>query len=116
MPVSTYKNLPVSEPNGTQDVNVIQNYSDISTLSSVSASASNVTLLSANTNRKGAIFYNDSTAICYLKFGTTASSTSFTIKMSAGSTMIIDSNPIYRGRVDAIWESATGAMRITELT
>lgn len=91
-------------------------FSTVSTVTSVSASASNVTLLASNSARKGAIFYNDSTSICYVKFGTTATSSDFTIAMDSKSTIIIDSNPIYTGRVDGIWVSATGAMKVTELT
>lgn len=86
-----------------------------STVTSVAASVTNVTLLVANSNRKGAVFYNDSTSACYLKLGTTASNISFTQLMQANSTFIIDSQPIYTGRVDAIWVSANGAMRVTEL-
>lgn len=87
-----------------------------STITRVSASATSVQLLASNTARKGAIFVNDSVSNCYLKFGTTASATSYTFLMTSGSTVILEQLPIYTGRIDAIWVTATGAMEITELT
>lgn len=87
-----------------------------STLTSVADSASSVTVLAANANRQGAIFYNDSTAAVFLKFGTTASSSSFTKKVLPSGDWDITST-FYTGKVDAIWVSAPGgAMRITELS
>lgn len=87
-----------------------------STLTNVAASASSVTVLALNTSRKSAILYNDSTVTCYVKFGSTASATSFTYLLTAGSTLIIDDSPVYTGIITGIWASATGNMRVTELT
>lgn len=86
------------------------------TLSNVSASASNKTLLASNTSRKRIVIYNDSTAILYVKFGATASSTSFTYLLNGGETYESPSQPTYTGQIDGIWASATGAARITEMT
>ena len=88
----------------------------VSTLSNVASSASNVTLLAANTSRKGLVIMNDSTAILYIKFGATASATSFTYKLSGGETFEMPMSPIYTGIVDGIWASANGSARVTELT
>lgn len=85
------------------------------TLSNVAGSASSVTLLAANTNRRMAMFYNDSTAILYLKFGSTASTTSFTVKMFPEDYYELPL-PVYTGIVTGIWASATGACRVTETT
>lgn len=86
------------------------------TCTNVSDSASSVTLIAANTARLGLVLFNDSSAVCYVKFGTTASTSSFTHKMDAGSFWALDT-VVYNGRIDAIWASAPGgAMRITELT
>lgn len=85
-------------------------------LSNVSGSASSVTLLAANSARKGAVIHNDSTAILYLKFGATASATSFTYKLNGGETWESNISPLYVGVIDGIWASATGAARVTELT
>lgn len=84
------------------------------TLSNVDGSASNVTLLAANTARLGATVYNDSTAILYLKLGATASATSFTVKMQPDDYYEIPFG--YYGTVDGIWASATGFARVTEIT
>lgn len=83
-------------------------------LSNVAASASSVQLLAANPSRKGLVVHNDSTAPLYLKYGTTASATSFTHHLDGGAALEMRP-PIYTGRIDAVWGSATGAARITEL-
>ena len=90
--------------------------SDTATTSSVSDSASSVTLLSANVDRVGFFIFNDSTEIAYVKFGATASSTDFTIRLTPNG--IYESGvPVYRGRIDCIWASnAAGSMRITEMS
>jgi hypothetical protein len=87
---------------------------ETATLSNVSASASSVTLSSANTFRKGLSIHNDSSAILYVKFGITAFTTSYTVKMIADAYYELPFG--YTGRIDGIWASATGAARITELT
>jgi hypothetical protein len=84
------------------------------TISSVSASATVVTLLAANARRRGFALYNDSTSAVYVKFGSAASSTSFTIKM-VPSSYFEGELPVYSGIITAIWVSATGAMRTSEL-
>lgn len=85
-------------------------------LTNVSASASNVTVLAANADRKRMVIVNDSTATLYLKFGTTASATSYTYVLFSGDTYESPSNPIYTGRIDGIWSAANGAARVTEFT
>lgn len=86
------------------------------TLSNVSASASSVTLLASNTNRRKAHFYNDSAYVCYLKFGSSASTTSFTVKVQPDGYFAIDEAPPYYGIVTGIWPTASGTMRVTEET
>lgn len=85
------------------------------TLTNVASSASNVTLKAANTARRGLLVVNDSAAILYLKFGATATTSSFTAKIAAGASWEMP-KPTYQGIVDGIWASADGAARITELT
>lgn len=86
------------------------------TLANVAGSASSVTLLAANVSRLGAVIMNDSTATLYVKYGATASSTSFTYLVAAGATLELPTNAIYTGIITGIWTSATGNARITELT
>lgn len=83
------------------------------TLTNVNGSASSGTLLSANTERKGASVFNDSTVNLYMSLSASASSTSaFTVKMSPGQYYEVPYG--YLGAVTGIWDSATGAARITE--
>lgn len=85
------------------------------TLTNVASSASSVQLLAVTTTRKAAYFFNDSTSAVYVKFGTTASATSFTVKIAAGGFYEIP-KPVFTGKIDAIWDTANGSMRITELS
>lgn len=82
--------------------------------SSVAGSASNVTLLAANSSRRGATIFNDSTATLYLKLGATASTTSYTVQLTQNDYYEVPFG--YTGIIDGIWGSATGNARITELT
>lgn len=83
------------------------------TTANVSSSASSVTLFTAMSGVRGRTVYNDSTAVLYLKFGATASSTSYTVQLAAGDYYEFPS-PCYGGLVDGIWASANGAARTTQ--
>jgi hypothetical protein len=85
------------------------------TLTNVAASATSVQLLASTAGRKQATFFNDSAAVLYLKFGTTASATSFTVRLTSNAYYELPAT-CYTGRIDGIWASATGTVRITELT
>lgn len=86
------------------------------TLSSVTASASSVALLASNTSRKYATVINDSTsAILYLAFAATATTSAYTAKVLAGGEWYMGS-VVYTGAISGIWSAAVGAARITELT
>ena len=109
--------LPIgaaTSANQTTQINQIS--ASTSSITSVSSSTSSVSLLVSNSSRKAAYFFNESTSVVYLKLGTTASSTSYTLQMLPNSFATIDEWPVYTGAVDAIWVTASGAMRITELT
>jgi hypothetical protein len=87
-----------------------------SALSNVSGAVTSGTLLAANANRKGAVFMNDSTANLFLGLTSAAvSQTSYTVKILAGGYFELPW-PVYTGQVNGIWDAATGAVRITELT
>ena len=83
------------------------------TNSNVASSATNVTLLASNTSRRGASMFNDSTQAAYVKFGATATTSSFTYKVFPSQTLEFPV-PMYTGIVDALWDSANGSMRIAE--
>lgn len=89
--------------------------SSTAVLTSVTASASTQQLVAANTARKKLIIFNDSSAILYVAFAATASLTAFTYKIAAGSSIELNL-PIYPGVISGIWDSATGAARITEIS
>lgn len=90
--------------------------STTATETSVADSATNVTLLSANANRLGATIENDSSAALKVKLGTTASATSYTVRMVQYAYYEVPYG--YTGQIDGIWDTdpADGAARITELT
>jgi len=110
----TWTVQPGNTANTTPWLVAQQTYST-SSVTSVAGSATSVQLLASTSGRKAAYFYNDSGAICYLKLGTTASTSSFTVAMAANSFYELP-YPSYTGRIDAIWASATGNIRITEIT
>lgn len=85
------------------------------TLSNVNGSASSVSLLASNSARRAATFFNDSTATLYLKFGATASTTSYTVQIPTLGYYEVP-QPAYTGAIDGIWSAANGAVRISEIT
>lgn len=95
------------------NVRVVQ-YAATSTLTNVASSATNVTLLSSNTAAKSRVVFNESTQILYLKYGVTASATSYTVQVGANAYFEFP-QPTYYGQVDGIWASANGNARITEV-
>lgn len=84
------------------------------TLTNVAGSVSSVTLLASNANRRGASLWNDSTSVCYVKFGSTASATSATVKLVADAYYEVPFS--YTGIITGIWVAATGSVRATEVT
>lgn len=93
---------------------VRQVVSQTGTLANVPASAVSVTLLAANTARIGAIIYNDSVQSLFIKFGITASATSFTVLLGVNEYYEVPYG--YTGRIDGIWNVAVGNARVTVLT
>ena len=87
--------------------------SGTATATNVASSASNVNLLVLNTGRLGATVFNDSTATLYIKLGTTASLTSYTVQVAPNGYYEVPYG--YTGNIDGIWGSATGNARVTEL-
>lgn len=79
----------------------------------VNASITAVTLSAANPARKTAILWNDSTATVNIKFGPAASMADFTWRIGPQSGYELPA-PVYVGIISGIWDSANGAMQITE--
>lgn len=90
--------------------------SDVSNFTSVASSASAVTILAANTRRKGASIANTSTAILYLLLstGTATATTSHTVQMAANTYFEVPYG--YTGVISGIWASANGSANVTEFT
>jgi hypothetical protein len=90
------------------------------TISSVNDTNASTTLLAANTSRKGASIFNDSTEVLYVALGNvTASSTNFTVKLAAGAyyELPVCAGGVYTGIIKGIWANdSTGAARVTEMT
>ncbi len=89
--------------------------SSAATVNSVASSATSVTLFAANAACKGRIVTNDSTQILFLKFGATASSSSYTVPIGPNEIYEFP-KPVYTAIVDGIWVSANGFARVTETT
>lgn len=85
------------------------------TLTNVNDTNASTTLLSAATGRLGWKCWNDSTAILYIKYGSTASATSCTYKLNPDDQIDVEDG--YTGIITGIWSAdASGAARLTELT
>jgi len=83
----------------------------------VAAAVADTLLIAANRKRKSLMITNDSTSVLYLKYGSGSSTTSFTVKMSAGSYYEFPTieDACYNGAVYGYWAAANGAARITEI-
>lgn len=94
---------------------VATTYSTSSVTSVVSAAVS-TSILASNANRRMAILFNDCDKAVYVKLGATASTTSFSYKLSPAQTLELPI-PLYTGAIDAIWDATpSGSMRVTEIS
>jgi hypothetical protein len=84
------------------------------TTHSIPASVTSVTLLLSNSARLGATIYNDSSSVIYIKLGTVASLTDFTIRLFPYCYYEIPF--LYTGEIDGFWVTATGNARVGELS
>jgi hypothetical protein len=82
----------------------------------VTSTTTSTTILAANANRRGAIIFNDSTAILYISYGTsTTSTTSYSVRVAAAAVYLLDV-PLYSGAMTGVWASANGAARVTDIS
>lgn len=87
--------------------------------SSVSDSATAVSLIAANTSRKGLVITNDSSAVLFVGYGTVdPTTTDYTFTILSGGTWEMDQAKLFTGQLKGLWGSDPndGAARITELT
>lgn len=102
-------------PDGSLNVaNVTNVIAATATLTNITSSTSSQTVLAINTTRKGFILFNDSTANCYIAFASTSSSSSYTMYLNQKMTYQNEAI-MYTGIISAIWDSANGFLRVTEL-
>ena len=113
-PVAILYNSSGTELGTATNPVVVAQQTATATLTNVAASASSVTVLASNAARKGAIVYNDSSATCYLKFGSAATATSYTVAL--GGQAYYEAPFGYTGILCGIWAVASGNARITEIT
>ena len=102
-----------SEANPTNVVTIPNRFATLPH-TDASASLTTVTVLNAKDDRVFASFFNDSNFICFLKYATGASTTSFFTKLLPGEISLITDASIYTGIVTAVWDGAVGALRVTE--
>jgi len=80
----------------------------------VAVSTTNAVLKASNTSRKYLTVFNDAATVLCVKYGATASATSFTVKIPAGAIWEM-AEVMYTGTVDAVLVSGTGNAYVTEL-
>lgn len=86
-----------------------------SAVTSVAGATSNTVVLASNANRIAAAIYNNTSKNMYLKMGTTASLSSFSIVLMKGAYWEVIND--YTGEIDAVWDSGvSGNVLVTELT
>jgi hypothetical protein len=84
-------------------------------LTTLASAASSAQLLAANSSRKGLLLYNTDANAVLIKYGTTASASSFSARIPQNYYWEMPL-PTYTGRIDAIWEAdGAGSLFATEL-
>lgn len=85
------------------------------TLTKVDSLATNIaSAVALNTARRGLSIFNTDANALLVKFGATASATSFTVRIPQNGFYEMDA-PVYTGRIDFIWEAdGAGSAYVTE--
>ena len=81
------------------------------------ASATDIEIVPASSDREGMLILNDSVQTLYIKFGTAAATvTDYSVKLLPGELYEIGNNITYYGAVHGIWAAAdaSGKARVTE--
>ena len=81
---------------------------------SVASSATSVTVLAANSARRGVSVANLSTAKLYLSFSTPATTANCFIEIPAGGFLLLDQQLIVTNALYGLWASANGTAQVTE--
>lgn len=84
-------------------------------VTTLASSATSAQLLAANADRLGLILTNTDANTARVKYGTTASASSFTVALPTGAYWEMP-DPVYTGRIDVIWDAdGSGSLIATEL-
>jgi hypothetical protein len=118
-PVNLYVQDTVASVNaGNRDAGtqrIIEAGNPTPTVTQVASANSDTSLLAANTNKKGTLFFNDSTAILYLLYGTgVASTTNYSVQIQPKG--YFEDPMHYTGGFHGIWSAANGFVYCTEVS
>lgn len=108
-----YVNVKVN-PSGALAVESTSATPDTGTVTTASVTNSNTTVLASNNNRMGATIYNEGSVTALVKLGSTASATSYTVKIITDAYYEVPFG--YTGIITGITASGTATLRVTELT
>jgi len=108
-----YVNVKVN-PSGALAVENTPATATTGTTTTASVTNSNTTVLASNDSRRGATIYNEGSVDCYVKLGSTASATSYTLKMITDGYYEVPFG--YTGIITGITASGTATLRVSELT
>lgn len=86
----------------------------IPTTTRVASSGTSVTVLAANSNRRGISVMNDSTSVLRLSFTTPATTANAFIAMQPQSFLYLDQQLLVGNAVYGIWSSVSGTAQVTE--
>ena len=111
--------IDVNQGQSTQDdiVTTLKPIVVVQNFSKVNQSASNTTIIEANSSRMALSIVNDSGDELLIKYGNTASPDSFTYAIASGQNWDMPTqNGVYTGHIDGIWRDAgAGSAKVTEL-
>jgi len=97
----------------TDSVTVCQPVVNVNDIFVTPVSVTSVQLLAPNPNRVRAIIYNDSTGTVFIRFGSAASLTNYSLRILTLTSFTIDFG--YVGSVEGIWQNVvSGQVRVTE--
>lgn len=81
---------------------------------SVGSSTSSQQLFAARDAPRLRLVFNDSTSTLFVKYGTGASTSAFTVKVAPGGYYEFPV-PVFRGVVSGVWDTVNGNARMTEV-
>lgn len=88
----------------------------IATRTAIPQGVAAVVFMAANVNRRGASFFNDSSAFLYIAHGAGATLASYTVRISPKGFWEVEW-PTYTGIITGLWGAAGGGTcQVTELT